>query len=767
MRAPLALGAVLLVLGFVPLLGGPRYEAALLAGLIAPAWVGVTVTRRTIRRLPSRSAEGAPLEAAPLLWLVVAGLGDAAQHLVLVLGVAALLGWVLGMCEPLLGFSLFVLGPGLGMVLAALWGTFLGCFGARLQGKLTLGVCCAAGVGAPLVSALWAVGRFYSTPTVYAYDQFAGYFAGPLYDTVDYDLLRLLSFRAGSLQLVLGVVVLSALFEVPGEQRGLRVRGGGLVAQIQRITLGVLCLGGYGLVTAHGEQLGHRGTAASIQDALGQELSEGPCRVFYSRGVERGAARHVARECVGHLRQHQRFFALARVEPVTVYLFADDREKRGLMGAGRTNIAKPWRREVYIKNDGFPHPILGHELAHVVTGAFGQGPFRVAGHVGGWLVDPGRVEGFAEGAALREDSFGTLEQWAAAMKRVQRLPPLGRLFQLGFFGESASRSYTAAGAFVQFIRDEFGPEVLKQWYQGRDLEELTDRRFSQLEAAWHKKLDATAVPAAVLATAQPRFSRPGLFARTCPHATDRKLSEFQTQCARSETRARRLLNEILKWDPNQQGLLLEAPRCVGMLGEPERAVRETQQLLAQVQVFEEQERRRAYEFLGDMAWRLGQDQPAQSHYQKARGITYEPDQLRQLDVKQWALGQSEEVQAPLRALFLPPPDISFSPGAQLFRWVNNGPEAALGRYLLARLAWSGQRYEEARFWLSGVLVDELPLPSVRFELARMRVVAASEAALMQGRTEELHRVWAEYLKLGPTWAERTHLERLVERCSHQ
>jgi len=64
---------------------------------------------------------------------------------------------------------------------------------------------------------------------------------------------------------------------------------------------------------------------------------------------------------------------------VRAFFFRDAAEKKRLMGAGDTYIAKPWRKEVYLQMGAYPHPVLGHELAHVVAGSFGRGPFRIAG----------------------------------------------------------------------------------------------------------------------------------------------------------------------------------------------------------------------------------------------------------------------------------------------------------------------------------------------------------------------------------------------------
>ena len=43
----------------------------------------------------------------------------------------------------------------------------------------------------------------------------------------------------------------------------------------------------------------------------------------------------------------------------------------------------------------YPHPVIGHELAHVLAGSFGEGPFRVAGAAGGLVPNPGLIEGVA------------------------------------------------------------------------------------------------------------------------------------------------------------------------------------------------------------------------------------------------------------------------------------------------------------------------------------------------------------------------------------
>ena len=66
--------------------------------------------------------------------------------------------------------------------------------------------------------------------------------------------------------------------------------------------------------------------------------------------------------------------------------------------------------------------VLAHELAHVVSGSFGSGPFRVAGPLGGLIPDPGRIEGIAVAASPGEDDDFTLFEWSKALLDLNLLP---------------------------------------------------------------------------------------------------------------------------------------------------------------------------------------------------------------------------------------------------------------------------------------------------------------------------------------------------------
>src|SRR5262249_41719245 len=156
---------------------------------------------------------------------------------------------------------------------------------------------------------------------------------------------------------------------------------------------------------------------------LGARIAGERCDVLYSSAVRQEEARLFARDCDGQVRAVERYFEIGTTGRYTVYLFRDASEKRRLMGAADTLIAKPWRREVYVQVAGFPHPVLGHELAHAIAGTFAVGPLRVAGGRSGYRINPGLIEGLAVAASPGEDEDLTPSEWSRAMLDLSLLPP--------------------------------------------------------------------------------------------------------------------------------------------------------------------------------------------------------------------------------------------------------------------------------------------------------------------------------------------------------
>jgi formylglycine-generating enzyme required for sulfatase activity len=735
------LGAV----GFVPLFGGPGYEAAVAAGVVLPslaAWAtAVDVARSRIGPLDAWSRG-----AASGVWL--AGLG---------LAVSFLHGLRVGLCDPVEGAELFLLGPGVGAVAGGVWGAAAGLLAGRLGVRRRTWATAAALAG-PLGGILVSLWRFYTSPMVFAFDPFFGFFAGTLYDSVITGLGRLATYRLGTLATLVAAGAGAAVLErsdLGTLSYAGRTRPGATVLAIAAALASAVH-------AWRGPALGHHQTAASIRDALGRSIVSGRCELVYAAGTPDVEANALARECDGHLLQLGRFFGVESPRVVT-FLFANADQKGYLMGAASTYIAKPWRREIYIQRAGYPHPVMRHELAHVVAGSFASGPFRVAGPFRGFVPDPGRIEGVAVAAAPSDEEL-TLDEWAKAMQDLGLLPPLARVFKLTFLGEPSSRAYVVAGAFIDWLRRDRGMDAVRRWYAGASIEAAAGgESLAELERRWTASLRGLHVGDDVLQVAKARFDQPAIFGRKCPHVVDRIAQDAGSALAQLDTaRARRLYGELLRLDPHDLGSRLGLATCAlreGDLG----AARALYEGVATDASLGKTVRSRAIESLGDLGLTAGQGEEARRRFDEVASVVVDSDRLRTLDVKRYAVDASGR--AAILEHLLGDPRVGRDAAlaaATLGAWAEREPALGLADYLLARTYLGEGRWDLAAASLDRALGKTLPLARVLREASRLRVFAA--CAL--GDRDRARSAFAAWTQLdGPRAPERSAMAELLERCT--
>jgi tetratricopeptide (TPR) repeat protein len=712
-----------LLLGFLPLFAGPGYESALGLGLLLPLPLAGMAAARA---LPRPGAVGTPRSP---LGVLTNALGFA----LLVLGAQLLVllahGARAGFCDAGEGLLLCLLGPALGALLAACWGTLAGLGAAHLCARqqrpgagrraLALALAAAGPLGGVLVS-LW---RFWSSPMIFAFDPFVGFFAGTLYDTVIDSVPRLLTYRAGSLGSLLAAACLTALLRrsALGRLRWAGVRRRGACA-----ALGVLGLGtSFGVYWA-GPQLGHYQSVATIAAVLGQKWSSARCDILYPSGLSPARVQLLGSECDAHIAEHEAYFQLAFPGRITVFAFLSVEQKGALMGAWNTYIAKPWRHEVYIQNDNYPHPVLSHELAHVVAGSFARGPFDVAGPAAGWIPDPGRIEGFAVAAAAPStEADYTLFEWTRALRDIGLLPPLQRVFRLSFLGQNSSTAYTVAGTFVAWLHEAYGAARLRTWYAGADLETAFGKPLAQLESEFSARLDGVQVPAPVLDLAKSRFDRPAIFGRRCPHEVDELLENANAALDRMDPAAASVAySESLRLDPSNFGARVGLAVCEQRRGAAEAAVARYAELGADTALTRVQ-RGTVQERLGDAALLAGDLERAEQRYAEAERDALDEGRMRTIAVKRYAV-QSEGRQAVTELLIGDPERGSdlMQSSAALGEWSARDPRLGLADYLIGKNLYSRARWQEAQLHLERALVRELPLPSVRREALRVGIFTA-------------------------------------------
>jgi tetratricopeptide (TPR) repeat protein len=733
--------ALLLCVGFLPLFAGPSYEYCLVAGVVLPSCAALIAAARSEQ--PGEYPWLDVFRVAGLLCLIGCT-------------VALLHGLRVGFCDLPGGLSYFAAGPAAGTLLGASWGYAVRALAARAapnSGWLRPALC----VALPVSTILFSFWRYYSSPIIFAFDHFFGYFAGTLYDTEIEGLERLLSYRVGTIGGVLALLGIAPLIQV----RSLRA----LRQHRLALLLSALGLGAAGLVTWHGPSLGHYQTDASIRLRLGHELREGRCNVVYAAGILPRDAELLGRECEAHLKRLEQYFEVQYAAPVTVYLFASAAQKAELMGARHVYIAKPWRREIYLQSGGFPHPVLGHELAHVVAGVFGTGPFSVAGPLAGVIPDPGRIEGFAVAAAPPEDDDLSVVGWAAAMQRLGILPPTQSLFRLGFLGENSSKAYTAAGAFVSFLRDRFGARALREWYAGKELSEVTALTVAELEARYLAHLSTVPLSETELAIASSRFERPALFARRCPHEVDEVLAQGNQALGELDLHAAgNAFRRVLALDPTDYSALVGLAQCALRSGDLGAAGSGFLQLAAGPVT--QLQRAAVTERAADTALLAGEDRRAHELYSQVRSWVLDEDTQRTLELKQLAAsaGADSPARRAIVALLLGEATLGsnwFEAGAALSAWASSQPEQGVADYLLARNLFSQGRWQAATARLDAALSREISGIYTARESRRLRLVVACAVQDLASAK----RAYESY-RAGPdaSLSRREGVRRFAERC---
>ncbi len=338
---------------------------------------------------------------------------------------------------------------------------------------------------------------------------------------------------------------------------------------------------------------------AHIQQTLGGHRQTAHFDIYYDRNtISDWNIELIARD---HEYQLDRVTGYLDVPPpetrIASYVYADADQKKRLMGARHTSIERPGSDEMHLNNASFPHPVLKHELVHVVSAAFGNALY------GGsyWI---GFHEGLAE-AVDWQDTPMNPHEWSRAMRELDLAPPLENLLSMtGFWTAASSRSYTLCGSFVRFLIERYGLPAFKQAFPDGAVEEAYGRTPAELIAEWETFVDGIQLREDQLRTARQRFIRPAIFRRRCPHEVaalnDRA---WQAYSARRYADAVRDFDRVLELEPENpsalRGLLYGTYR-LGDYDRTESAARRIERPDQTVGLLAD-----AHLIRGDSAWETG------------------------------------------------------------------------------------------------------------------------------------------------------------------
>lgn len=663
-----------LALCFVPLFDLLGYEFSFALALVASLGAGLQAAAlpSALRACPPPSPSPSPIARA-----IGAASGAAVGLLIVPLACITANALRVPNCDLGEGLAFFAVLPLPGVLYAAAVGLACGTMLARRWATLAFLAVFLGSVG-------WSVARFWATPAIFAYDPFAGYFPGTVYDEVVEIRAPLLTYRAGTLAAT--AAILLALFALSDPELRLRRAR----ARARPVVLaGALSAAAVALaIWGFGPELGHRQSAETIARELGGRTTGRRCIVHYPEALPREEARRLAADCDFRVAQAEAQLGAHLPGRLRAFFFADEAQKRDLQGAADTYIAKPWRREVYLQLSEHPHPVLKHEVAHVVAGTFGRPPFRIAAGAWGLVPIPGLIEGAAVAVGWERDQLSA-HQWSRAMLELGIARSAEDVLGLSFLGRVAAQSYTLSGSFCRFLLDRYGARRFRILYATGDFRRAYGREARALTREWRAFLETVPLEPADLVAARARFDRPSLFGKPCAHENAQLRARVRAlQAGGNDTGAVPLCERIVDNDPasvRDRVALLRALVRAGRLAEAERTAR----AMADDERLGEAANRDAAERLADLAWMRGRSDEARRGYEALLVEAPTEDDARMLTVK--ALGAADPALAPtLRAFLLdegrpaPAPIAVYLLQGLLVRL----PDQPVVHYLLGRQLWN-------------------------------------------------------------------------------
>lgn len=716
-----------LALGKVPLFGTLGFELALASAVLAAPMsldIGAALARQ-LQTLPASGIDRAEFPGRALARSTfVASL--LAVGIAAIPGVIATIrGTVVTTCDWSFGITTYLALP---IVTAALGGAMGHALGVLCGPRRFLG---AAVAQLPiLIVAAAALYRFYAAPPVFTYNAILGYFPGNLYDENVQLTSALWWSRLEQLAWVVSVVSLVAiLVDVPSFRAARAARPAG-----RRIAPAILALVAAAAAMAlrlQGGALGYAIEPEDIEEALGGRLETPHFIIHYSNTPEIQAEIAVIAE--DHELRYAQVVKQLGVAPagkLRSFYFSDRDQKNRWMGARDVEMAKPWRREIYLDHRSFPHGSLRHEIAHAVASEFGDPIFGVAMQkvYGIPLASPGLIEGLAVAIDWPGGTYDrmTPHEQVRALQAMGKRPSITQLLSLQFFTFSSAAGYSTAGSFLRFLLDTYGPERLRAVYRnGGEFEDAYGKPLARLEAEWIAFISTIQLPPEAVEASRERFRGGSVFDRPCPHAIAKRREEAARASVMGDQKgAIALMRDVCADAPEEPryqidlgemligGDLMQKAEAIGRW---ENVARDTERVTSSL-------RADALERLARQKAAAGDWTATKALIAEAVALPVDPNQHRQLQALAFSLDYQGPAGSALRGYFFPAGSKIDAPTWAMMA-VLAEPNLGFAHYLLAFQRYQAGLHAEADRAFQRAIA--LGLPGQEFVRAAARRLAIS------------------------------------------
>ena len=685
------------ILCFLPLFDVLGFERAFVTGLIAApiaAAIGVGAVRQ------ARRAGGDDLGRIFGATVVAAGL-----LAVPTVAAGAIVELVRQPCSPGEGALFVLLCAGGGTVFGAAAGVCAATVGPhRALPPLLITAIFAADLAT-------ALARLYNEPQIFVYSFAFGFWPGSLYDE-NLPITVALWGQRGLTALVAGAMV--AWFRSVTDRPSL------LVFRAPPRPLSVVAAAA---LTAcawatnhHGAELGFAKDRTTIEAALARHVDRPTYALRVDPSISAAQLSRLEDDVALRYQQLERFFHTRPDGPIRIYVYRSTDQKKQLMGASRTQIARPWSREIHIHGFEFPHRTLKHELAHVFAGALASGPFAVPA-AAGVLVNVGVVEGIAVAADWPARQM-TVHGWARAMRQLGLAPdPRVTLYPAGFWATSSSRAYTTAGSFIRFLIDQYGIDAFAALYRGNDFHAAYSRSLDALVSEWEAFMDGLPLDDVDLLIAEHRFKQPGVFQKVCAHTTAALARRGYNHLAAGDLAAAAAdLEQVADNQPNSVQALLALSAGFAKRGDLGAATVYAERARDRAGI-SAQARAAATSALADLAWTKRDIPAARAAYEAVRLQQSGAPEQRLTLAKLAILERPEPVQAVLRPYLLGalPRNRALVELGELYR---SAQPDGLVAYLYARMLEGVGAYDRGLAAIRSAITGGLPGAPLEIEAQR-------------------------------------------------
>ena len=587
--------------------------------------------------------------------------------------------------------------------LLTVWGGILAAAVAVSVNRLTR-------FGATTFALVWfgvaAIGlaRFYLTPQVDVFTYFAGYYPGAIYDEGHQDLVRLFWSRIEDTAIATSVLCIIGIW-----RRKLGPRSFVIVL--------FFALGAFW----QAEEQDLRRDETKIQERLGGRIHRAPLTIFYPRHWSTRKAERLMLEMHFLLQESQANLELKLEEPVDIYFYQSIDQKKRLMGARYTRIAKPWQLSFHVDSPKIGQSVLKHELLHLLAATFGSGPLKIATNQFG-VPNMGLTEGLAEAFSPRSPRF-SVHEWTAALDKLGKRPDIESLLSPdGFYNSAARTAYTVCGSLLTFASTHYGVEMVKEWYRtGYPPPPYSTKSIIN---SWSEFLNQYPLSPQAQTLAETYFARPSIFKKTCAHEMASMREKVTRHIRwRAQDDALHALDEILKIVPlDRWAVRMKISQLVRLKRFDDARVIAERVILSESMSTTDKDR--ATEWLADINGLSGDIKKARRTYETLLEKASARADIRRLTVKKASSRRTDLLTSVLQVVSLSQNSGDAAHSVeQLYRAY---PEDEIAIYLRLRQLIHRQNFIAAVPHFLTLRLKNLPT-SLRLEVSRMQARMAFDA----------------------------------------